>query len=148
MAGEGVAMFGFLKSKPVETVTVEGAQLRDLEAAGLSRKPAKGREREVVGESQYQGNLRVLAEALGWAPEFRYDDSFAVMWLVREPSNRHDRNAVQLVCGPFVVGYVPRGSAAKLARELDAEGGRRLVAGRLVTDPSKRNAMIGVRWWV
>jgi uncharacterized Zn finger protein (UPF0148 family) len=63
----------------------------------------------VVGESHYQRDLASLMAALATSPNAWSVD--AVARLVREPSNRHDRNAVQVVIHGRLVGYLPRDDA-------------------------------------
>ncbi|MDX3655726.1 HIRAN domain-containing protein [Streptomyces sp. ID05-26A] len=67
---------------------------------------------EVVGESHYSKELRRLAGA-GSTGEREM-----VAHLRREPSNRHDRNAVQVLINGSVVGYLPRESAAEYSTSL------------------------------
>lgn len=71
-------------------------------------------EQKVVGESFRMSNLdaaahRILAEKGQSLSHFNRANWFA--WLIPEPSNPHDRNAVQVFLGPFHVGYLPRAVA-------------------------------------
>lgn len=67
---------------------------------------------EVVGESHYGMHLNKVA---GREPEGERE-VFAE--LRREPSNRHDRNAVQVLIDGGVVGYLPREDAPSYQPEL------------------------------
>jgi hypothetical protein len=75
---------------------------------------------EVVGESHYQA-------ALEWAAGGRRPQSAQVpviAELIREPTNRHDRNAVRVVVGGQTVGYLCREDAEDyqgLLRRLERE---------------------------
>ncbi|MFJ5988859.1 HIRAN domain-containing protein [Lentzea sp. NPDC092896] len=69
---------------------------------------------EVVGESHYFKELRGLAGATTTG------EREMVAQLRREPSNRHDRNAVQVLIERRVVGYLPRESAAEYAIPLQS----------------------------
>lgn len=59
---------------------------------------------DVVGESHYQQDLASLMAALRTSPEQYEVETVAV--LVREPNNRHDRNAVQVQIHRRLVGYI------------------------------------------
>ena len=65
---------------------------------------------QVVGESNYQGNLR-------WAANGTNDDGpnnpRVYAELIPEPSNRHDSNAVKVQVGGRLVGYLARLDAEK-----------------------------------
>ncbi|MGH7486311.1 MAG: HIRAN domain-containing protein, partial [bacterium] len=70
-----------------------------------------GIELDVVGESHYHADLAALMAAL------RADSSFSVLSaarLVREPTNRYDRNAVRVEVHGRVVGYLSREDAAEI----------------------------------
>lgn len=69
---------------------------------------------EVVGESHYFQALRSLAGAT-----FTGEREMTAH-LRREPSNRHDRNAVQVLIERRLVGYLPRESAAEYVTPLHA----------------------------
>ena len=63
----------------------------------------------IVGESQYQGALRMIATKYGricWAK------------LVPEPDNPFDRNAVMIEISGYTVGYLSRGEAKRYQRRL------------------------------
>ena len=72
---------------------------------------------EVVGESHYGVHLNKVA---GREPEGERE-VFAE--LRREPSNRHDRNAVQVLIDGGVVGHLPREDAPSYQPELTAMEG-------------------------
>jgi hypothetical protein len=67
---------------------------------------------EVVGESHYFPALRSLAGATSTG------ERETTAHLRREPSNRHDRNAVQVLIDGRLVGYLPRESAAEYGPSL------------------------------
>ncbi|HEX7304360.1 HIRAN domain-containing protein [Lentzea sp.] len=67
---------------------------------------------EVVGESHYFQDLRRLAGKASTG------ERETIAQLRREPSNRHDRNAVQVLVDGRLVGYLPRESAAEYATSL------------------------------
>jgi hypothetical protein len=64
---------------------------------------------EVVGERSYQRDLASLAAALKTGPDDLSVDTVARM--VREPNNRYDRNAVQVLIHGRVVGCLSRDDA-------------------------------------
>lgn len=129
--------------------TIDLDDLQDLESKGFSKEQILGKQvkdREVVGESNYQQALTQLSAGIGYTPGFRIEDSFLVLALYREPKNRYDRNAIAVYAGPLVVGYVPKGEAAVLAPWVDQQGGACWAGGRLMSSP--RASMIGVRYWL
>lgn len=67
----------------------------------------------------------------------------------REPENRHDSNAVKVLCDGVQVGYIPAGSARMAADWID--GGKRLLG--FVTEESewtdnRGRDLVGVEMWV
>tara|TARA_B100000965_G_scaffold226064_1_gene189250 strand:+ start:368 stop:1165 length:798 start_codon:yes stop_codon:yes gene_type:complete len=89
---------------------------------------------EIHGEASYQRNiLALLDQAPGWASG-RWSGLYVTAELIREPRNRHDRNAVRVDAGGQTVGYLPRGDAPRfhaVLRGLRKEG-RRASARALV----------------
>jgi hypothetical protein len=65
---------------------------------------------DAVGESRYQDALEAIAG--GHTEEGAHLETVAV--LMPEPSNRYDRNAVQVLIGGRVVGYLSRENAEVL----------------------------------
>lgn len=66
---------------------------------------------EVVGESHYRANLRKIAGSCE-------DDAVEVVktaYLVPEPRNAHDSNAVRVDVDQVTVGYLTRPAAAQLS---------------------------------
>ena len=82
-----------------------------VKAAGvlMARTEDEAESTEVVGESNYQEDLASLMAALRTRPE-QYEVETAAA-LVREPNNRHDRNAVMVVINHRLVGYMASGEA-------------------------------------
>jgi hypothetical protein len=73
---------------------------------------------EVVGESKFQRELEAIAggrTALG-------ANHKCIAVLRPEPTNRHDKNAVQVEVGGYTVGYLPRAIAAGFVEALHEEG--------------------------
>jgi hypothetical protein len=66
-------------------------------------------------ESHFQPELQELCGP----PRSEPADIPVTVVLRREPDNKEDRNAIQLVIGPYPVGYVDRVDAVKLAPCLD-----------------------------
>ena len=104
-----------------------GALLTNMSAADAVRILVQ---RSPLAGSQY------YAARQAWS-ELRPGDRLE---LVREPDNRHDRNAVRIDWRTQALGYVPRAENRAVARALDA--GERLVA-RIATlredpDPWRR----------
>ena len=80
-------------------------------AAGLqvARNKEESVSLDVVGERNYQRDLASLMAALRTSPnEWSVD---TVARLVRDPNNRYDRNAVQVLIHGRLVGYLPRDEA-------------------------------------
>jgi hypothetical protein len=50
-------------------------------------------------------------------------------WLVREPRNQYDANAIQVIIDSTCVGYVAREQAEMLAPQLDSLGARGCTVG-------------------
>jgi hypothetical protein len=63
-----------------------------------------------VGGAQHRANALDAAPAGPGAP----------LELRRDPANEHDPNAIEVLAGGVVIGFVPRDLASALARELDA----------------------------
>jgi hypothetical protein len=76
---------------------------------------------EVVGESRYWDNLRKLAGSC----ENNAVEVIKTAYLVPEPRNPNDPNAVRVEIDRLTVGYLPRSVAAKLSPLLRA---RQIVA--------------------
>lgn len=84
---------------------------------------------EVSGEGRRQPAIREAARAAGHRLQREEDGSFIMeVALIRESTNRHDRNAIQ-VCDVEQrhLGYIPRDLAEELAAPLDRLEGRRIV---------------------
>ena len=67
---------------------------------------------EVAGESHH---LKEINEIMRRYPEPRSDEAFAWATLVPEPQNKHDRNAVAVICRGLPIGYLPRVDASRYA---------------------------------
>jgi len=63
-----------------------------------------------VAGAQHRGEALDAAPAGPGAP----------LELRRDPANEHDPNAIEVLAGGVVIGFVPRDLASALARELDA----------------------------
>lgn len=96
----------------------QGAPVDVLGATGAYRQ-------EAVGESKYVGHLASLVR--GKEPPMHTD-----CLLVHQPDNPHDRNAVQVVIGGGVVGYLPREDAEDYAPVLS----RLQASGRVARVPA------------
>lgn len=70
---------------------------------------AEGGDVSVVGESNYDGALDALSEADYKGARKRYHTA----WLMAEPRNTYDKNAVQVLIDHEVVGYLSRARALK-----------------------------------
>ncbi len=84
---------------------------------------------EVVGESNYQSALDEIAG--GKKPESQ--KIVTIARLRPEPTNRHDPNAVKVLIDSHLVGYIPRGEAAKLKNIIESMED----AGYALTCPAK-----------
>ncbi len=81
---------------------------------------------DVVGESHYRVQLQRIVRVAGVRAERGELDTSAL--LRREPVNRHDPNAVEVVIEGSRVGYLSRDNARRYARRLDQLEARGLVA--------------------
>ena len=78
---------------------------------------------EVVGESHYQREIEQAAEGAERGPDGRPVTRVLVL---REPNNRHDRNAVKILdLAGRTFGYLPRSAAAELNEALAGLEARR-----------------------
>jgi hypothetical protein len=77
-----------------------------------------GRRVTVVGAAKYQRELTELAG--GKRRDSQYIATNAELW--REPDNTYDTNAVQVLIGGRVVGYLPRAEAERVAAVMDGAG--------------------------
>ena len=89
-------------------------------------------ELEVVGEASYQNALwRLCGSSLG--ERVRHD---VIAVLVPEPANEYDPNAIAVVVDGFLVGYLPRQTAAAyisgLRELMTATGAHAALRGRIV----------------
>lgn len=74
---------------------------------------------EVVGESNYQGNL--IAICGDYRPN-KPDEHFATAVLVPEPQNPYDKNAVMVLLSNLQVGYLDRQAAKSYMAHLRVKG--------------------------
>jgi HIRAN domain-containing protein len=76
----------------------------------LEFKPGRGFSFEIVGEANYQENLKKIA-----GPKTEYSKKHkCVAVLMPEPNNPHDPNAVRVDISRKTVGYVARTEAKKI----------------------------------
>ena len=87
---------------------------------------------EVSGESHYTDAIR---KVFGGKLSSEWSEAAAVAQLVPEPTNKYDRNAVQVLINGAVVGYLPKEDAARfspLLSKLVAQGWLPQVAARVL----------------
>lgn len=77
---------------------------------------AIGDEQEVVGESNYQSNLR---RACGGKTPNGAKNPDVIAVLERDPTNSRDENAIRVLVGGRCVGYLPRDRSRVVDRALD-----------------------------
>lgn len=70
---------------------------------------------EVVGESSYQGNIKKFAIQY----ENRGCFTEVIAKIIREPTNKYDKNACRVVINDLTVGYLPRNNAESWVRLLN-----------------------------
>lgn len=115
------------------------AEGKDRRAADL-RRPTLNIDLIVVG-TRYEGRDQVIAD------HARVGDR---VYLVREPSNPYDRNAVKVLCSNGMqIGYIPREHASYLAPVLDAGCKQRIeivkfFSGRVAIMPVVRGGLYRV----
>lgn len=83
---------------------------------------------DVVGEANYQDAIDVI---VGGKTEDGHEHECLAL-LVREPENRHDRNAIAVFIDSRKVGYVPRREAAAMSKLLDRKGHQSFTADALI----------------
>ena len=81
-------------------------------------------DQEVAGESYY---LKEISEIMRRYAEPRSDEAFVWAALVPEPHNKHDRNAVAVICRGLPVGHLPRVDASRYAAWIGELAGRGLA---------------------
>ena len=72
--------------------------------------PTKERKTQIMGSSFHRGAGQIISKLRGGE----------VMWLRREPTNKHDPNAIAVGMFGLILGYLPRGVAAEFAPRMDA----------------------------
>lgn len=98
----------------------------------------------IIGTQFCEGANVILAEL----------EDGAVVWLVREPTNQYDANAVAVYVDKTRVGYVPKKTNLVLAQFIDQAGGafmamdatvaEKAVAGKFVRSPNSGFPMVEV----
>jgi len=99
-----------------ERVVRKGALAVDAEPLELWVRQTDWANQEVAGESHYTDALRSL---VGSVPRAGID-AWTEARLLPEANNKHDPNAVAVVCSDRIVGYLPREDAARYAGPLSA----------------------------
>jgi hypothetical protein len=84
---------------------------------------------EVVGESHYLQNLQTIISAANLIST-EPGELFCQAFLLCEPTNPHDANAVAVVISHKTVGHIPRGDAQELAPQLRRLANTRTSNGR------------------
>lgn len=87
-----------------------------------------GGDLDVVGETRFVDNIAAIRKAAGVDPDERLEID---AWVVAEPTNPHDKNAVAIAVPlrgqAHVVGYLPRAVAAKVAPIVVAANRRKQI---------------------
>lgn len=129
------AVIGFIvwDSAPTPTERRQRDQLSGLlfpEGADVAMNDGPGTfAYDVVGESHYVENLEEIVREANLSPAEPGELSCQA-FLLCQPSNPHDPNAVAVVIDRKVVGYVPRDEAKDLAPELRRLANTRTKDGR------------------
>ncbi len=105
---------------------------------------SKSKMLDIVGESAYQYNISKLRDAVTAAQP---GDPWIMLRLNREPSNKHDKNAIQVSAWGVTVGYIARAQAARMASKLDELGGTYHATGKIVGGVRGKRSL-GVVGWV
>lgn len=84
---------------------------------------------DVVGESNYQSQLRKLRAAI---EQHQGDDPWFIVRFTAEPHNPHDPNAVKVTAWGLLVGYLPKARAKKARKTLDIVGGQQVGIAQLM----------------
>jgi hypothetical protein len=84
---------------------------------------------QVVGESHYLNELKSIISDAGLQVD-EPGEYFCRAFLLCEPKNEHDPNAVAVVIDSKRIGYIPRKDAQELAPELRKLANTRTRSGR------------------
>jgi HIRAN domain. len=82
---------------------------------------------EVVGESFYKDSFKTIR---AYIEQNHPGEDEVVCFLVADPSNRFDKNAVRVMAGDLQVGHIPREVAEIVRGQLNNLGGSAKVTGR------------------
>lgn len=106
---------------------------------GLTLTPAKGGVKvdlDIVGESFRQENIRAIQKIT--------QDKFFDIYLVAEPTNQYDENAVGVWAGGVQVGYIGKEQAKKLSKRARAA----LKQEQIITGMARCVSSTGEIWGV
>jgi hypothetical protein len=98
----------------------------------------------IAGEASYLPALRALVGSV-------CDDGYCIFTpvdFIREPGNRHDRNAFRAEVGGRHIGYLRREFAAQLAPELDRARCARFGVCGVIRGGSTTAPNLGVHVWL
>lgn len=127
-------------------IPAEPPARRRRSVSGPARSPSGGEdsaptvaegshERDLVGEASYADGLRKLMRGSGVERRGEWEAREVLVHLVREPTNKFDRNAVRADVDWTTVGYVPRDEVGDFGRIFEALGRDRLpltCRGRII----------------
>ncbi len=114
----------------------------DVPGVVLTKGPTGQRvEIDIVGESFRQDSVRAVAKVADGAP---FD-----LYLVPDPNNPHDRNAIRVMVGNLHVGFLPRDAAKVWKKRCEAAMERRELIwgeGRAVSRTGQMWGIFGFVW--
>ena len=120
-----------------EDLRLPEALVTDVPGVVLRKAPAGQRvDIEIVGESFRQDAVRAVAQAA--------DGSDFDLYLLPDPNNPHDRNAVRVMVGNLHVGFLPR-DAAKVWKKRCQEAINR---GELIWGEGRAASRTGEMWGI
>lgn len=104
--------------------------------------------KDVVGESNYRQALKALISE-GTEVERDNGEVYRHAYLVPEPTNAFDKNAIQVRMGEYVVGYIAKGRTAEfhpVIKQAKNQGCDYLVVPAVIGwNPNSADPLVGVR---
>lgn len=126
---------------------ISKAEVAELEAYGKSIDEAIEIEgnglfgQEIKGEQAYSDNIATLHAYMKTVDPL--EDEFVAV-LIPEPTNKHDSNAVMVLAGNLLLGYIPREQAADIGNQVNGLGGIVKCVGKLYFDPKNHFSSISL----
>lgn len=131
-AGFGAAETSKAEAGELEAYSKSIDEALEIEGNGLFGQ-------EIKGEQAYKANISTLHAYMKSVDPL--EDEFVAI-LIPEPSNQHDPNAVMVLAGNLLLGYIPREQAEEIGGQVNDLGGIVKCVGRLYFDPKNHFSSI------